>query len=65
MNQLICPELRRLIKAYINDFGTCSWYFEHEGRKYCHFLADSGCGHYGEHEELPFKERKEFYRCKL
>jgi hypothetical protein len=65
MNQIIDPSLKKMIKDYIQTFKVCNFQFEHEGRKYCHFLVDSECGHYGEFEELPFRERREFYRCKL
>lgn len=65
MNQIICSRLKEKIREHIKYDGRCSFQFEYKGSRFCHFLADSDCGYYGERLDLPFEERQEFYRCHL
>ena len=67
MTQLISESMRKCIKAQIEEEGRCTFQFPWDGgKRYCHFLANPECGHYGERDDIDtIPARKEFYRCLL
>lgn len=63
--QIIEPNMKRLIKAQIDYDGRCQFRCDIFDEHYCHFLSDPECGNYREMHLLEMAERQEFYRCGL
>lgn len=64
MKQIIADCMKDYIRNQIKD-GHCGFICNGLDERYCHFLANPSCGHYGEMDLLDLPERQEFYRCRL
>jgi hypothetical protein len=69
MKQIVCDNLKRMIKQEIHDscYTRCRWKTEPIGdREYCHFLANIDCGFWNPEVQIIEKPcRNEFYPCDL
>ena len=69
MKQIVCDTIKRYVKMDLesNGYSGCRWKTEPlNGREYCHFLTDVGCGFWNPEYDIIEKPcRDKFYPCDL